>query len=54
MVTDISHSVLLHPLLISMTEARWVTGEQHPVIGHFHVETAIVNTKSGFGQVREL
>lgn len=49
MITDISHSVLHHPQLIRMTEARWVTGEQPPVIGHFHVDTAIVKTKSGFG-----
>lgn len=40
--------------VISMTEARWVTGEQHPVIGHFHVDTAIVKAKSGFGPVRYL
>lgn len=35
--------------VISMTETRWVTGEQHPEIGNFHVDTAIVKAQSGFG-----
>lgn len=49
MVTDTSHSVLLH--LLSMTETGWVTAEQHPVIDHFHVDTAIVKANSAFGPV---